>query len=116
MDIQTVIKIGFYLLVLWYFIFLAGTFQFRSLKRKTEALVLMKANGWTESGSINCQEFYQSIYPEWCEIVRESALFIPSKSELRPIRASIQNVENRLGFSPRWINDYFVKQGLTNLQ
>jgi hypothetical protein len=116
MAIETIIRIGFYLLVLWYIIFLAGTFQFRSLKRKTETLVLIKAKAWPETEPVNCEEIFQTTYPEWCEMVTKVAIFIPSKSELRPISASIQNVETRLGFSPQWIKDYLEKQGFSNLQ
>lgn len=115
MDIKTILTIGFYLLILWYVIFLAGTFQFRSLKKKTEILVLEKVKAQTETSPATCEEIYQAIYPKWCEMVRKSAYFIPSKSELRPISASVQNVEARLNFSSQWINAYLEKQGLTNL-
>jgi hypothetical protein len=116
MDIKTILTIGFYLLILWYVIFLAGTFQFRALKRKTEILVLEKAKAQIESGPATCEEIFQAVYPEWCEMVRKSAWFIPSKSELRPISAAIQNVEARLKFSSQWINTYLEKQGMTDLQ
>ncbi len=116
MDVKTVITICFYLLVLWYAIFLAGTFQFRSLKKKTELLVIDKAKTMAGAGPATSEDIFNAVYPEWCEMVRKSACFIPSKSELRPIPASIHNVEMRLKFSPQWVKTYLEKQGLTNLE
>jgi hypothetical protein len=111
MDINTVIKIAFHLMILWYLIFLAGTIQFRLIKKKTRALVQEKAKNESENATeTSFDEIYNSVYPGWCEMVRKTAWFIPSKSELRPIPASIENVKRRLNFSPLWVKSYLEKQ------
>lgn len=113
MDIKTILSIGFFLLVLWYAIFLTGTFQFRALQKRTIKLVLEKAKEFNESGTaLSCEEIFKAVYPEWRVMVPRTAWFILSKSELRPISASPANVEQRLKFSPEWIKTILQKQGL----
>jgi hypothetical protein len=100
------LKIVFSVLVLWYAVLWAGTMQFRRLKQKTVNMVLERAEQMAGAGRERLPErVYEAIYPEWCDMVRKSAWFIPSKSELRPIPATAENVKMRFGFSPKWVRD-----------
>ncbi len=104
--IELVVRIGFYLLVLWYFVLVAGTIQYRILKRKTIEMVVKRAGQMPDVEREDLPErVFAGIYPEWCEMVRRSAWFVPSKSELRPIPATPENVKMRFGFSPKWVRD-----------
>ncbi len=105
-SVQAVLRIAFYLLILWYILLVAGTIQYRRLRRKTIEIVLQRAEQMKQAGREDLPErLYAALYPEWCEMVRRSAWFIPSKSELRPIAATAENVKRRFGFSPTWVRD-----------
>jgi hypothetical protein len=105
-TIRLVLRIGFYLLVLWYVVLVAGTIQYRVLKRKTIEMILARAERMPDADREHLPErVYEALYPEWCDMVRRSAWFIPSKSELRPIPATAENVKVRFGFSPRWVQE-----------
>jgi hypothetical protein len=103
-SVRTIIIICFYLLILWYVIFLAGTIQYRSLKKKTIAMVL-KYGQKAVDGQLerSFEVVYAALYPEWCEMIKKTAFFIPDKSELRPILASVENVKKRFIFNPQWV-------------
>lgn len=103
-TIRLALKIAFYLLVLWYVLFVAGTIQYRILKRRTIEMILQTAEQMRGAESLP-ERVYERLYPEWCQMVQRSAWFIPSKSELRPIRATAENVKMRFGFSPKWVSD-----------
>lgn len=105
-TVSLVIRLGFYLLVLWYIVFVAGTIQYRILKRKTIEMIVARAQQMPEEDREHLPErVYAAVYLEWCDMVRRSAWFIPSKSELRPIPATAENVRMRFGFSPKWVRD-----------
>jgi hypothetical protein len=104
MNIRTLISVTFILLVIWYIVFVAGTIQYRVLRRKTIALVLKYAQNASNGGRDKSPErLYQALYPEWCEMVKKSAWFIPNRSELAPILANVENVKERFKFSPQWV-------------
>ncbi len=106
MSVRTVITICFYLLILWYVFFIAGTIQYRILKKKTIEIVLKYAKKASDGYLGKSDEaVYEALYPEWCEMVKKFALFIPDKTELRPILANVENVKARLIFTPRWVKD-----------
>jgi hypothetical protein len=106
MNIRTVITICFYLLILWYVLFIAGTIQYRILRKKTIEIVLRYAKKASDGYLGKSYEaVYAALYPEWCEMVKKTALFIPDKTELRPILANVENVKARFIFTPRWVKD-----------
>ena len=106
MSVRTVLSICFYLLILWYVFYIAGTIQYRILKKKTIEIVLKYAKkGMDGSSEKSYENVYVALYPEWCEMVKKTALFILDKSELRPILANVENVKARLIFTPRWVKD-----------
>lgn len=108
-TIRLAVKIGFYLLVLWYVFYVAGTIQYRNLKRKTIEMILERAGQVPDADREYLPErVFAAMYSEWCAMVRRSAWFIPSKSELRPIPATPDNVKMRFGFSPKWVRDCLV--------
>ena len=116
MSVRTTLTICFYLLILWYILFIAGTIQFRILKKKTIEIVLKYAKKVANPnlGTSYEELVYEALYPEWCEMVKKTALFIPDKSELRPIPASIENVKSRLTFSPVWVKQCLKDQKITS--
>ena len=74
------------------------------LKRKTVNMILKRAERMADASLEHLRErLYEARYSEWCNMVRRSAWFIPSKSELRPIPATAENVKMRFGFSPKWV-------------
>jgi hypothetical protein len=84
----------------------AGTIQYRRLKKKTIEIVMKYANKAIDGGlEKSYEKVYEALYPEWCEMVIKSALFILDKSELRPILANVENVKKRFNFSPQWVKD-----------
>jgi hypothetical protein len=109
MSIKTTITIAFYLLVLWYIVFVAGTIQYRVLKKRTIQLILKYAQQAMDGGLDRSYEsLYQALYPEWCVMVKKTAVFIPDKTELYPIPANVKNVKKRLIFTPRWVKDCLI--------
>ena len=109
MSIRTTLTVCFYLLVIWYILFVAGTIQYRLLKKKTIEIVMKYAQKAIDGYLGKSYEIvYEALYPEWCEMVKKSALFIPDKSELRPILANVENVKGRLKFSPQWVKDCLI--------
>lgn len=114
MSVRTVLTLCFYLLVLWYVFFVAGTIQYRILKRKTIELVLKYAQKAIDGNlGESYESVYEALYPEWCEMVKKTALFIPDKTELRPILANVENVKARLIFNPRWVKDCLIDHKIT---
>jgi hypothetical protein len=106
MDIRTTITIAFILLIIWYILFVAGTIQYRILKKKTIELVMKYGKKALEGNLEKSNEaVYEALYPEWREMIKKTALFIPDKTELRPILANEKNVIARFIFSPRWVKD-----------
>ena len=104
MSVRTTITVLFFLLVLWYIFFVAGTIQYRRLKKKTIAIVMKYAKRAIDGEfEKSYEKVYEALYPEWCEMVRKSALFIPDKSELKPIVAKPENVKELFKFSPQWV-------------
>jgi hypothetical protein len=104
MSIRTLISVVFILLVIWYVVFVAGTIQYRILKRKTIAIIMKYAQNASDGGlNKSYERLYQALYPEWCEMVKKSAWFIPNRSELAPILANVENVRERFKFSPAWV-------------
>jgi hypothetical protein len=79
------------------------------LKKKTIEIVLKYAQRAIDGYLGKSYEMvYEALYPEWCEMVKKTALFIPDKSELRPIMANVENVKSRLIFTPRWVKDCLI--------
>lgn len=54
------------------------------------------------------EKVYEALYPEWCEMIKKSALFILDKSELKPIPASVENVKGQFKFSPLWVKTCLI--------
>lgn len=104
MNIRSTLSVLFFLLVLWYIFYVAGTIQYRRLKKKTIEIVMKYATKAIDGNlDKSYEKVYEALYPEWCEMVKKSALFIPDKSELRPILANVENVKRRFIFTPQWV-------------
>jgi hypothetical protein len=104
MNIRTTLSVLFDLLVLWYILFVAGTIQYRRLKKKTIEIVMKYAKKAIDGNlEKSYEKVYEALYPEWCDMVKKTALFIPDKSELRPILANVENVKVRFIFTPLWV-------------
>lgn len=111
MALPNSIKILFYTLVVWYFIFIAGTLQFRRIIKKTRQIIMAYVSAHSQSQS---DTFFEKVFDEthsdWSQMVKKSAWFILNKQELLPIPATIKNVEKRLGYSPEWIKNFLLKE------
>lgn len=99
------------MLIGWYFIFLAGTFQFKAIKRNTGRIIMeyiaSRAPALKEPLP---EQVHRETYQQWSAMVRQKAWFVLDKRELIPIPATIKNVEARLGYSPVWVANFLAKE------
>lgn len=111
MDIHTVLSILFFLLVLWYLFYVAGTIQYRRIQKMTREIVLKYANQAIESQyEQSYEKLYEACYSDWCEMVEKTAVFIPHKTELWPIKATLENVKKRINFTPGSMKTFLKEQ------
>jgi hypothetical protein len=100
--------------LIWAIVLFSGKSQLRRLQANTAALVSERARQFTAGGkSLKLHEFYDLVYPEWSQMVRKTALFIPHHWELWPMPALPAIVRDRIGFSPEWVGQFLQKNKST---
>jgi hypothetical protein len=96
--------------LIWAVVLFSGKAQLRRLQRNTVVLVTERALQLTAEGKpLRIQEFYNQVYPEWTQMVRRTALFIPHHWELWPLPALPSVVRSRIGFTPEWVKQCLQK-------
>ena len=99
-------------LVAWMGLLAAGKLQVRRIKARTQAMVLDAANQRREGGNkVAAKQLYSRLYPDWSQMVRRSALFVPHRLEMWPVPATPANVQHHVNFSPEWIYECLTAQG-----
>jgi hypothetical protein len=94
-------------LLMWIVTLLSGKAQLRRIKSRTGLLVLeMARQSLEEEPRPGVDQLYDRLYPQWCQMVRRSALFIPHRWELWPLPATPSIVRGRIDFTPEWLDQY----------
>jgi hypothetical protein len=101
--------------LIWAVMLFSGKSQLRRLQQNTALLVAERARQLaTEGKSLKAQELYNQIYPEWTQMVRRTAYFIPHHWELWPLPALPFIVRNRIGFNSEWVKQFLQKNSFKN--
>jgi len=99
-------------LLIWMGILLGGKMQLRRVERRTGLLVLEAARqALGEEPRPRVDQLYDRLYPQWCQMVRRSALFILHRWELWPLPATPSIVRRRIDFTPEWLAQYLRTHG-----
>lgn len=99
-------------LLVWMALLGAGKLQVRRIQGRTQSMVLDAANQRRgESKGVSAKQLHRRLYPEWSDMVRHSALFVPHRLEMWPVPATPDNVQHHVDFSPEWIYRFLTKQG-----
>jgi hypothetical protein len=100
-------------LLLWISIFFAGRYQLQRVEKRTRAFVLENAQQMLdENPQMNSTQLYEKLYPRWCQLLRETAWFVPHRSELWPLPATPKIVHDRINFTPEWLHKYLKTKGI----
>lgn len=76
-------------LLIWMGLLFGGKVQFKRIESRTGSLVLEMARQYLEEDPLlRADQLYDRLYPQWCQMVRRSALFIPHRWELWPLPAN----------------------------
>jgi len=87
-------------------IYAAGRMQLKTIRTKTEELVLELSAGYIKNKPhITSSGLYKKIYPAWAEKVSGWVKFIPHKHDLWPVLPKPENVAPKMGFDAKWIAD-----------
>ncbi|MCE1252769.1 MAG: hypothetical protein LWX83_04375 [Anaerolineae bacterium] len=98
---------------IWLIILAAGRHQLKNIKENTVQLVLEQAREQLKKDSnLDIDQFYASIYPQWRQMVKSKALFIPHKTELWPMPAYPEYVCSRIKFNPQVVADFLSENGI----
>ena len=105
--------VSFITFSIWLILFVLGRAQFNKIKKLTQSVLVEKANVQIrENKEITLKEFYNQIYPSWCDLVKESIWFIPHKTELWPMPAKPDYVRDRIGFNQEWTARILLDNGI----
>ena len=105
--------VSFITFSIWLILFVLGRAQFNKIKKLTQSVIVEKASAQIkENKSITLKEFYNQIYPSWCDLVKESIYFIPHKSELWPMPAKPDYVRERSGVEQEWTARILLEHGI----
>jgi hypothetical protein len=90
----------------------AGKLQVRRIQDRTQSMVLDAANQRRGEGKgVGAKQLHRRLYPEWCEMVRHSAFFVPHRLEMWPVPATPDNAQHHVNFSPAWIYEFLTARG-----
>ena len=99
-------------LLVWMGLLAAGKLQVRRIKDRTQSMVLDAANQRRDEGKgVGAKQLHRRLYPDWSEMVRHSALFVPHRLEMWPVPATPENVEHHVDFTPEWIYRFLSARG-----
>lgn len=97
------------LAAIWLIFLASGRIQLKKVKERTVALVLSEVKiALRKNPSLTIEAFYKLIYPQWCQMLKDTAKFIPHKSELWPMPASPDYVKDRIKFSPEVVGRFLA--------
>ncbi len=98
---------------IWLIFFVLGRAQFNKIKKFTQSTIVEKARiEIKKNKSLKLKDFYDQIYPSWCDLVKKSIWFIPHKTELWPMPAKPDYVRKRIGFNQEWTAKILLENGI----
>jgi hypothetical protein len=101
------------ILAVWMGLMLWSQQSLRRVQNRTNALVLEGARkALAANPRLNSAQVYEQLYPEWCLMVRRSAMVVPHRWELWPLPATPSIVRDRIGFTPHWLWGHLVANGI----
>ena len=105
-------QITIILLVVWFLMFVAGKIQQGQIKKKLFARIHQGLGSAQEKNpDLTLDEFYDWVFSDWDQLVKGSAWFILSQSELYPIAANPERVKVRMNLTPAWLGAYLQLSG-----
>jgi hypothetical protein len=94
----------------WLLMLGAGKVQLRRniqfLENSTMSFAQQAINN---EGKVNVARVYDLVYCAWKQQIHRLAWFIPHRWELWPIPARLEVVQQRIGFSPEWVEKVLQK-------
>jgi hypothetical protein len=109
-DISPQISIIFF--SIWLVFFLAGRYQFESIKKMTADLVEKNISDSLKSNpNLSVDDYYQIISKIWLSNISKNYYFIPHKTELFPVKIFPESLMKRINFSPEWVGAYLKIKG-----
>ncbi len=100
-------------LLVWLLAVAGGQLQLYHIKRKTAAMVLEMARDLAaRKPHITASALYECVYPAWSRAVPSWAWFIPHRLDLWPVRATAGAAQQKMGFSPAWVQQALDAQGI----
>ena len=98
---------------IWLLLYLLGRWQFSRVTKGTAALVLEQGRLAQRSPHHpTVEDVYAKVQPAWEVMVKQKAWFVPHKSELFPLPATLDIVRKRLNFTPVWVGAYLQVNGI----
>lgn len=99
-------------LLVWMGMLFLGKVQLKRIESRTSSLVLEVSRQYLrEDPLLRADQLYGRLYPQWSQMVRSSALFIPHRWELWPLPATPSIVRERIDFTPEWLSQYLRTHG-----
>lgn len=101
------------ILSVWLLLMLWSERSLRKVQSRTSALVLDGAReALVKDPDLSAGRIYDQLYPQWCDMVRKTATIIPHRWELWPLPATPSTVRDRIGFTPLWLWNHLVTNGV----
>jgi hypothetical protein len=96
--------------LLWMAFLAAGKFQLRRIETYLSDWVVDHARLYqNEHRKIDADELYQQAADAMKLQLSHLAWFIPNKTEMYPVPASMASVQRKLNFSPDWVKQQLLK-------
>ncbi len=101
--------------LVWLLLWGAGKIQFhKNIQYLRDATSSVTKQLISEGKEVNIHIIYQTVYQQWQQRIEHLSWFIPHRYELWPIPAKIEELKNRIGFSPEWVEEFLTTQDLIN--
>lgn len=96
--------------LLWMAFLAAGKIQLRRIETFLREWVVDHARLYQqEHRKIDADELYQQALDVMQLQLRQIAWFIPNKTEMYPVKASVASVQRKINFSPDWVKQILLQ-------
>lgn len=100
-------------LSIWLSLFFAGKYQLHRLQVRTQVWAIENATAvLKQHPGITAQQLYDQLYPDWRQMLRRTAWFIPHRWELWPLPATPDRAAKRIDFTPQWLRNHLMENGI----
>jgi len=102
------------ILLVWILIYVSARIQLKLIELKTTDLVVKHCRLYISANpDITPTDLYNRIFPIWTSEMKQwGYLFILHKHDLWPVKATLENVQVKIPFSPKWITATMEKKGI----